>query len=288
LPVFIRNDATSTLGRLMLCGDWILTFAALTVLWTRRPHTAIDLWILVVMCAWLFDIALAAILNTGRYDLGWYAGRIYGLLAASFLLSVLLIENSTYYARLVRMSARLKTANAALERLSNHDGLTNLANRRFFDDYLASQIAVSRRHGRVLALVICDVDSFKAYNDHYGHQAGDECLKRVAIALQSCCHRPADMVARYGGEEFALVLPDTNLAGAFRIAEAAKEAVERMGIPHAHSLAAAFVSISGGVSALHRNVGQTAQTLIGDADQALYEAKQLGRNRMVTVHAEAV
>jgi diguanylate cyclase (GGDEF)-like protein len=263
----------------------MLSLLALTVLWYRRPHTVIDLSLMVVLCAWLSDIALGAILNTGRYDLGWYAGRIYGLLAASCVLAVLLIENSNHYARLARMSAHLRTVNAALERLSQRDGLTDLANRRCFDTYLASQIAVARRHARTLALVMCDVDSFKAYNDHYGHQAGDECLKQVAVALRSCCGRAADMVARYGGEEFALILPDTDLDGAATIAEAARAAVARLGIAHGCSPTARCVSVSGGVAVLRWKADVTAQQLITEADENLYHAKHLGRNRVVSGQA---
>jgi diguanylate cyclase (GGDEF)-like protein len=245
----------------------------------------LDLWLLVVMCAWLCDIALSAALSTSRFDLGWYAGRAYGLLAASFLLMVLLIENGANYARLSRLSVKLGVANQALERLSRHDGLTGLANRRFFDEYLAEQIAVAHRHQRTLALVLCDVDLFKAYNDHYGHQAGDQCLKRIATALRSCSHRPADMAARYGGEEFAMILPDTGMAGAARIAETMREAISAMRIAQAHSPAAAHVSISGGVAVLLREAGMGAQQLIAAADQALYEAKRQGRNRMVSAAA---
>ena len=134
---------------------------------------------------------------------------------------------------------------------------------------------------------MCDVDAFKAYNDHYGHQAGDESLKQVAAALQSCCRRPADMVARYGGEEFAIILPDTELAGAARIAEAARSAVARLNIAHAHSPAASYVSISGGVAVLFGKGDLTPQQLIAAADQSLFEAKHSGRNRMVSAPAEA-
>ena len=181
---------------------------------------------------------------------------------------------------------RLGAANASLEHLSLHDGLTDLANRRYFDDYLAGQMAVARRHQRALALVMCDVDAFKAYNDQYGHQAGDECLKQVAAALRSCCRRPADMAARYGGEEFAVILPDTDLSGAARIAETARDAVAQLKIPHENSPASPFVSVSGGVAVLLPSIDMNTQQLTEAADRALYQAKQAGRNRMVCARAE--
>ena len=182
---------------------------------------------------------------------------------------------------LERVSERLKETNAVLERLSLQDGLTELANRRHFDLYLIRQQAVARRHERSLAVVLCDVDHFKAYNDHYGHQAGDECLKRVAAALRSCCQRPADMIARYGGEEFAMILPDTDLAGAMRVAEAAREAVALLKIPHGYSKAAPYVSVSGGVAAKLVTKDFRAKYLVAAADRSLYAAKHRGRNRVV-------
>jgi diguanylate cyclase (GGDEF)-like protein len=188
--------------------------------------------------------------------------------------------------QLTQLSADLSAENESLEQLSLHDGLTGLANRRFFDTYLADQIALARRHHRSLALVMCDVDAFKAYNDHYGHPAGDECLKRIAAALRSCCRRPGDIVARYGGEEFAMILPDTELAGAARIAEGARDAVAQLNIPHLHSSAAPHASISGGITVLLRNADLTAQQLTAAADKALYQAKHLGRNRIVSAQAE--
>jgi diguanylate cyclase (GGDEF)-like protein len=287
LPVILVKNRFTPAMTVTVSGIWMLSVLALVLLWRRRPRTVIDLWLAVVMCAWLFDIALAAVLNAARFDLGWYAGRIYGLLAAGFLLAVLLIENGKHYTQLVRLSAKLSAANKALEQLSMRDGLTDLANRRSFDAYLADQIAVARRHKRTLALVLCDVDAFKAYNDRYGHQAGDECLKRIAAALRSCCRRPADMAARYGGEEFALILPDTELGGALQVAEAAREAVAQLKIPHADSAAASHASISGGVAVLLRGIGATAQQLVAAADQTLYQAKHLGRNRIVSARSLA-
>jgi len=189
--------------------------------------------------------------------------------------------------QLAKSLEELAEANKKLERLSQHDGLTGVANRRFFDKYLENQIGVARRHNRTLSLIMCDVDAFKAYNDHYGHQGGDQCLKQVAAAIQSCCRRTADIVARYGGEEFAIILPETGIRGAMRVAEAAREAVARLNIPHAHSPVGAHVSISGGVAATLWKGEGTMQQLIAAADQMLYEAKRQGRNRIISAQPVA-
>jgi diguanylate cyclase (GGDEF)-like protein len=140
--------------------------------------------------------------------------------------------NAELELRVLERTRQLEMANKTLEQLSLEDGLTHLANRRFFDSYLESQLAIATRYRRALALVMCDIDAFKAYNDHYGHPAGDECLRQVAAAIGSCCRRGADIAARYGGEEFAMILPETDLAGALVIAEAALKAVAQLQIPH--------------------------------------------------------
>ena len=188
--------------------------------------------------------------------------------------------------QLAQLSEHLAAANSALEELSLHDALTGLANRRFFDQYLATQIAVARRHKRPLALVLCDIDNFKTYNDHHGHQAGDECLKQVAAAIRSCCRRPADMAARYGGEEFAMILPDTDPASAAEIAERARDAVARLRIWDALSPTPFHVSISCGVAGLLQKTDISLEQLITAADRALYQAKRLGRNRVVSAQAQ--
>ncbi|HEY5019918.1 MAG TPA: diguanylate cyclase, partial [Steroidobacteraceae bacterium] len=188
---------------------------------------------------------------------------------------------------LAQVSSQLRLVNSSLELLSQQDGLTGVGNRRYLDSYLADQIAIARRYERTLAMVLCDVDSFKAYNDHYGHQAGDECLKRVAAALRSCCRRTADLAARYGGEEFALILPETELSDALQIAEAARQAVAQLRIVHVKSETGGYVSISGGIAVLLRDRDISAQQLIMHADQALFQAKRLGRNRMVVANAGA-
>ncbi|WP_342131202.1 GGDEF domain-containing protein [Hydrogenophaga sp. OTU3427] len=281
LPAMLDGHRTTRTGKLLLAGIWLLSLAALWMLWRKRPHSVLDVWLQVVMCVWLFDLALAAVLNTGRYDLGWYMGRIYGLLAACFLLIVLLSENARHYARLIDISAELKAANDTLWAISMQDGLTDLANRRAFDQYLQEQLAVATRHRRPLSLVFIDVDHFKDYNDRYGHQAGDECLRRIADALAASCQRPADLVARYGGEEFAIVLPDTDGVGARHMAEAARLAVTRLLIPHQTGSTGGHVSISSGAAVLQPGEGLGAEQLIKAADTALYRAKNSGRNAVV-------
>jgi diguanylate cyclase (GGDEF)-like protein len=188
---------------------------------------------------------------------------------------------------LAQVTSQLQLVNVSLELLSQQDGLTGLANRRYFDRYLADQIAIARRYGRTLALMLCDVDSFKAYNDHYGHQAGDECLKQIAAALRSCCRRSADVPARYGGEEFAIIFPDTELTHAVEMAEAAGKAVLQLNIANEKSAGIPFISISSGVAVTRPNAAMSARDLILLADQRLFEAKRLGRNRVVSADVPA-
>ena len=288
LPALIHGTLFTPLMRIAISITCALCVAALLALWRQTSRTALDLWLMVVMVAWLFDTSLCGIFNMGRFDLGWYGGRVYGLLAASSLLFFLLAESAAHYGKLAQLSGELGTANEILQRLSLVDGLTNIANRRHFDTHLAGQMALARRHKRALALILYDVDSFKAYNDHYGHQAGDACLTQIASALQACCRRPGDLAARYGGEEFAIILPDTGLAAATRIAENARMAVAELGIVHEHSRGALCVSISGGIAILQsENSATSAVQLIQQADQALYRAKRNGRNQMATGHAES-
>jgi diguanylate cyclase (GGDEF)-like protein len=290
LPVFLDVNRTTVTGKVFLIGIWLLALGALILHWQRKPHAVLDVWLYVVLSAWLFDIALSAVLNTGRYDLGWYAGRIYGLVAACYLLIVLLSENARHYDRLVQNSADLRVANEALLQMSMQDGLTGLANRRAFDTYLAEQLAIAQRHKRPLTLLVVDADHFKAYNDQYGHQAGDDCLKAIADALSTCCHRPGDLAARHGGEEFSLILPDTDRAGATHIAAAVLDAVARLHIPHARSTTAPYVSVSIGAAILPADGSPPLEPaqLIAQADRALYCAKANGRNQAVISDGEDV
>lgn len=184
-------------------------------------------------------------------------------------------------ARLLALGNELTAANRELIKLSQSDGLTGLANRRHLDATLLDEMARARRTGDHLAVILCDVDHFKLYNDHYGHLAGDDCLKAVAGAIRSVCKRPADLAARYGGEEFMLVLPHTAPDGARVVAEKLLEAIAALGIAHARSSAAAHVTISAGVASFDAGKGVNPAEMIARADGALYAAKERGRNRFV-------
>ena len=176
---------------------------------------------------------------------------------------------------------QLRQLNLELKKLANLDGLTQVANRRRFDNYLAQEWKRSLREKQYLSLILCDVDYFKAYNDSYGHLAGDECLQKVAQTMNAHVKRPADLVARYGGEEFVVVLPNTTVSGAQQVAITLKEQLEKLQIPHAQSLVKPYVTMSLGVASVIPRINLSLADLIACADQALYEAKRQGRNRIV-------
>lgn len=174
----------------------------------------------------------------------------------------------------------LSVANEELLRLTTIDGLTGIANRRRFDDALRVEWLRAVRDTTAMSLLMIDIDFFKAYNDHYGHLAGDDCLRKVAQTLRDRVHRPADLVARYGGEEFAVLLPGENIQGAFGIAEEIRASVlslrvQQQGRPDL------CPTISVGVAAMVPQAGLAPGDLIKSADLALYEAKRSGRNRTV-------
>lgn len=176
----------------------------------------------------------------------------------------------------------LATANRELQILASVDGLTKVANRRRFDEYFEIEWWRSVREELPLSLVLCDVDCFKLYNDRYGHIMGDECLKKVVGAIAQVAKRSSDLVARYGGEEFAVVLANTKAEGALHIAEEIRTQVETLEIPHEESAVSQYVTLSLGVAATAPNLNMGRDRLIAAADECLYEAKNLGRNRAVS------
>jgi diguanylate cyclase (GGDEF)-like protein/PAS domain S-box-containing protein len=180
---------------------------------------------------------------------------------------------------------KLEEANRRLQALAGQDGLTALANRRTFDEAFAKEHRRAKRETKPLSLVMLDVDRFKIFNDRYGHPAGDDCLRRVAAAIAETARRPGDVVARYGGEEFAVVLPDTDEAGAEVIAERIRQAVYGLKIHH-EADANGVVTISAGVACtVSAGLNSRPETLMQDADRALYGAKASGRNAVIRASA---
>lgn len=178
------------------------------------------------------------------------------------------------------VNRKLQLANAELAALARRDPLTGVANRRQFDETLDAEWRRARRSRAAVSLIIVDVDQFKAYNDACGHQAGDGCLQAVARALSTVAHRAGDLVARYGGEEFAVILPGLDLEHARALAEAMRNAVEHLALPHPASPVGPSVTVSLGVASRQPLRGDTFAALVHEADVALYRAKSEGRNRV--------
>jgi diguanylate cyclase (GGDEF)-like protein len=179
-----------------------------------------------------------------------------------------------------RAHDELAVANRRLQDLSLEDPLTGVANRRRFDQALELLWEQARRSGSPVALLMVDIDHFKAFNDHFGHRAGDDCLRRTADILGSAARRAADLIARYGGEEFAVLLPNTELGAACQIAEELRAAVEAASIHHPASDHAGRLTISVGVAAAIPTSNEPSAALVEGADRALYRAKSGGRNRV--------
>jgi diguanylate cyclase (GGDEF)-like protein len=193
------------------------------------------------------------------------------------ILCMLLVMRYAYGA--LRREAKLEVENQRLDQLSHMDGLTGIANRRAFDNAIERDWEHYRRQRGPLSVLMIDVDFFKLYNDHYGHQAGDDCLRAIAHALQLCVKRDIDVVARYGGEEFGVLL-NADEKGALKVARLMRAAVEAQQIAHAASTVCPFVTVSIGVACADSVQPHSADELVACADEALYQAKSEGRNRV--------
>ncbi len=180
----------------------------------------------------------------------------------------------------VKAHIALKRQSDVLRSFAFMDGLTGVRNRRYFDEHFGIEVARAQRSKLPLSLILIDVDFFKRFNDCYGHQAGDDCLRRLGSLFQTSIKRPADFVARYGGEEFVCVLPETPFAKALDVAETIREAALACQIPHADSTVSEWVTLSLGVATMDPDAPLTGSQLLKLADRNLYQAKNLGRNRV--------
>jgi diguanylate cyclase (GGDEF)-like protein len=281
LPMLIKDGSYSLLRHSPFA--FYVVVACVTALAAQlasgRLRTALDLWLSIALLAFLADVTLT-LAGSARFTLGWYGARVASVIASSALLAALLVEISMLYSRLARI-------NEDLEEKANHDALTGLYNRGWFDAAYARECLVARHQEQPLSVLMIDVDHFKLFNDTYGHAAGDECLRRVANALQGCLRRQGDAVSRYGGEEFVVLLPGCATASAVSIAEAMRSAVRKLEIP-AQS-ASGRVTISLGVFTAESGKSKAAKAAksaqaddpLQCADANLYRAKAAGRDRVV-------
>ena len=256
-----RNNAVPRVA----LGQVVLTMLPLAVVSLAHPHPYFRLFALMVVLNIIATWATVRHLHRQTVQL---------LLADE--------KNETLLQSLGSANAQLEAANRRLQGLATTDGLTGVANRRGLDAALAAEWLRMGRDTTYLALLLVDIDFFKAYNDHLGHQAGDDALRHIAHCLEvTACRREGDLVARYGGEEFAVILPGTDRFGAIDVAERLREAVEALRLPHPGS-PVGMVTISIGVAAAHlagdRN--NDPHALVAIADRELYRAKQAGRNRV--------
>ncbi|MBF8435445.1 diguanylate cyclase [Halanaerobiaceae bacterium Z-7014] len=182
---------------------------------------------------------------------------------------------------LEKLTIELQNANKKLNKLASIDGLTGLSNRRYFDKALEKEAARMAREDKKLGILMIDIDNFKNYNDLYGHQAGDDCLKKVASTISETVFRPGDLAARYGGEEFVVILPDTDREGIYEVAERIRQAIENLGIEHNDSPVAGHVTVSIGAAVSNLKNNEDGETIVKLADDALYQAKENGRNQTV-------
>lgn len=183
---------------------------------------------------------------------------------------------------------QLQQANQELQRLACSDGLTQVGNRRCFDDTFNTQWQRLAREQGSLSLILCDVDYFKLYNDTHGHLAGDDALRQVAKVISQTVKRPADLVARYGGEEFAVILPNTDIEGAIAVARDIQTNISALKMPHPHSQVSEFITLSLGVATITPHSQLSPATLIAAADQGLYQAKAQGRNCVVQINCQDI
>jgi diguanylate cyclase (GGDEF)-like protein len=236
-----------------------------------------------VTAGWIDGLPLLVFvsISTGEILRGW-SHLAFVIILAVVVLSGGLVALTLLLAREVhrkmKVDRQLLSANALLAELARTDGLTNLLNRRGFDESLAREWRRCHRNAKPISLLMLDADHFKAYNDRFGHQAGDGVLRALAACILAKIRRPGDVAARYGGEEFIVILPDTDLAGAGQVAEAIRAGVEALAIPHA--VEGPVVTISVGVGLAVAGGSVTADDLLAAADGALYESKATGRNRV--------
>ncbi|GAC1402769.1 MAG: sensor domain-containing diguanylate cyclase [Candidatus Velthaea sp.] len=279
VALFARNlpaidvDGEWTLFALTLApATLILSALVLYIVWRATGlRSMLDLWLTVAVSATICDMYLTLV-GYARFSLGWYGSRVEVFISAFAVLGILVYQIDRMYGALARTASHL-------DEQAHVDGLTGIPNRRRFDEYSARVVATAQRRNAPLSILMIDIDWFKAYNDSFGHLAGDDCLRHIARLIHAQVPRPGDLVARYGGEEFVVMLVDTDALGAITVGERVRSSIEGARIPHAPSTGRPFVTVSIGACEL-RVGGDTLAGMIGAADGALYRAKADGRNNV--------
>jgi diguanylate cyclase (GGDEF)-like protein len=273
LPALFVNGKTFFAGPMELIAWGVLVINVMALLNVLRipDKTSEQTWVTVGMVAACLDVWLT-FQGADRFSAGWYLSKVGSLFTSMVVLMSLYVDLTLLY-------RRMRQVNAMLAQLASRDGLTGLANRRTFDEMLATEWRRAQRLQQPLALLMLDVDHFKRYNDAYGHLGGDECLRKVAGVIATQGTRPGDLAARYGGEEFAVILPNTDATGAGNLATRIRDGVAALGVAHAQS-SLQRVSISAGVAVVQPGAELQPSALIELADKALYQAKHLGRDRV--------
>ncbi|WP_417069963.1 diguanylate cyclase [Niveibacterium terrae] len=258
---------------LLKIGGLLHVVNAAWLAWRTRLAHPMQLWLVVSLLAWAAE-TLLFVESHHPFTVGWYGANLLQLAGSVSFLSAVIWQLHLDYRLFEHATRRLAV-------LASRDGLTELLNRRQFDQEIAREIARTQRKRAPLSLLILDIDYFKAFNDAFGHPAGDRCIQTVARAIERCARRPGDVAARYGGEEFAVILPDTPAAGALHIAEQIRQGVLAAQIPAGKSVANGWVSVSIGVATADDGSDRSVSALLAAADAALYQAKARGRNQAV-------
>ncbi|WP_251558043.1 sensor domain-containing diguanylate cyclase [Paenibacillus pasadenensis] len=292
LPVLVNKGVfTPLMYQRVGPAVWLINAAAIVLLFLmKRGRTVLNLWLTVAVLAFMLDVTVT-IFAGSRYSLGWYLARVNSLVSAFVIICAIVYEVNRLYVRLAKHQKALLQSreelyalNDELSRLSQIDGLTGIANRRRFDELLHKQLKETESSGYPFSLLLLDIDYFKAYNDHYGHQSGDRVLKQTAQLIANTLPDGTATAARYGGEEFAVLLPGKNKEQAMLAAEAIRSALTDARITHEHSAVAPHITLSIGAVALTPVSGAETCPLPGSlveaADQALYASKSGGRNRV--------
>ncbi len=282
----VLGDTAITTAIIYLSGNagssLYLTYFLVMLIGAFAPSLKQMIGLSVILCTAYGAVLYLDSLDTGSLSEGRLLGITVLLIMAVFYgaTTETVRRERQKKAGLLEQINTLKRLEAELQKQSGQDWLTGLANRRRFDEIIQQEWARARRDETPLGLLMIDIDYFKLYNDSYGHQAGDACLQQVAKTIGGAVHRPGDLPARYGGEEFVAVLPKTDAAGAALVAEKMRDAVEALHLQHVNSRVSDRVTISVGAAGMVPPEKGDPAVLIAAADQALYQAKREGRNRV--------